>query len=220
MQQTTYIDPNNDPDLIRLKAIGFILRLMRKLKGISQTDAGEALGYHHTAISNYELGKYAIKNDDLDRLLSFYLGVGEFDTSREKETKKASERGDLLKRLREIAGVSQTEVAHDLGIDNSTISNYETGARNIPDDRLEEFLLYCLLRAQEQSAQVVNKTPNGNRSNDELATILLNMVSGIEGRLNLISDDDSTMRDAGVEALTSDLHIMRLFVNKFLGSES
>ena len=51
-------------------------------------------------------------------------------------------RGSLLKCLRKIKGLSQSELANELGISFCTINRYETGKQRIPDIVWYGFLYY------------------------------------------------------------------------------
>lgn len=45
--------------------------------------------------------------------------------------------GNNLKKIRELSGLTQEQVARSIGIERSTYSNYEGGTREIPYDALE-----------------------------------------------------------------------------------
>ena len=51
-------------------------------------------------------------------------------------------RGSLLKCLRKVKGLSQSELANELGISFCTINRYETGKQRIPDIVWYGFLYY------------------------------------------------------------------------------
>lgn len=45
--------------------------------------------------------------------------------------------GDNLKKIREISGFTQEQVAKSIGIERSAYSNYEAGTREVPYDVIE-----------------------------------------------------------------------------------
>jgi predicted transcriptional regulator len=59
---------------------------------------------------------------------------------------------DTRRRLREAAGLTLTEIAAAVGVDNSTISRYETGTRNVGKRHVEAYVEVLMRLAEEFEA--------------------------------------------------------------------
>ncbi len=53
--------------------------------------------------------------------------------------------GENLKKIRELSGFTQEQIAKSIGIERSAYSNYEGGTREVPYDILERLLIYLVV---------------------------------------------------------------------------
>lgn len=76
--------------------------------------------------------------------------------------------GKAMKLLREYNGFSQTNIAEFLNIDQSLVSKFENGSRNLQIDLIEKLaiLLGCDLLSLENSNKIERKIKLSFRSNE------------------------------------------------------
>lgn len=66
--------------------------------------------------------------------------------------------GEALKKWRTLFNISQTELADELGISNSVVSDYETGRRQSPGSKVIKKYLEALIRIDESKGGVVTQS--------------------------------------------------------------
>jgi transcriptional regulator with XRE-family HTH domain len=99
------------------------LRRQRILRGISQPESANEIGVSEEEVWRWEAGKRRPSVPLLPRLIEF-LGYCPYDPD-----------ASLKKRLtdvREALGLTRREVARRLGVDDSTVSRWESGERRPP----------------------------------------------------------------------------------------
>jgi transcriptional regulator with XRE-family HTH domain len=60
------------------------------------------------------------------------------------QTTPKTPRGRLLRRVRKFLGLSQREMARDMSCDKATLSQWETGAMPLPDQRLDTLIVMLM----------------------------------------------------------------------------
>ena len=112
------------------KGIGQRLKELRRALGLSQKEFGEKIGKTFRAIQNYE-GEQRTPDETTLRLIEMLFNVnpgwlrygrGEMFVN---ATKKEESIGARIKRLRHVLGLSQRQLAEELGMHIITISRYE-----------------------------------------------------------------------------------------------
>lgn len=125
-----------------MPTLGERLRKCRRARELTQAELGRLLGLSKQTVSGYEAGLRNPDPDTLQRLADIF-GVstdyllGRTDTPQLPDPaprgKPGGESlGQRLRALREKANLNQIELAKQLGVANSTISQYEAD-RRIPD---------------------------------------------------------------------------------------
>lgn len=69
----------------------------------------------------------------------------------------AEKSGKRLKTLREMAGLTQSEVGNRFNIDRSILSLIEGGHRPVPEDQQEEIETYLTSMAKKRAATVLEE---------------------------------------------------------------
>jgi len=99
------------------------VRRQRILRGITQRESANELGVSEETISRWETGKRAPDVRRLPRLIAF-LGYCPYEPG--------APVGRRLTIAREALGLTRRGVARRLGVDDSTISRWESGERRPP----------------------------------------------------------------------------------------
>lgn len=136
-----------------------ILRVARKKLGFTLKEVGEAVGLDPSTVSHYERGTKTVIVETYNRLATFYNLEPKLELL-EKEAKEKTKievvRKKIRKKipikeyadqelinkiieLRKQCGYTQTQAARILGIGSSSVSEYETGVRRLPLDRVGMF---------------------------------------------------------------------------------
>lgn len=136
------------------------LRNARKKLGLTLKQVGTAVGLDPSTVSHYERGSKAVIVETYNRLANFYnlepkLELApriiqdkiKSDLIRKKIKKQIPVREfadrELVEKiisLRQQCGYTQTQAAKILGIGSSSVSEYESGARRLPLDRVGMFI--------------------------------------------------------------------------------
>lgn len=120
------------------------LQAMRISAGMSQAQLAYRTGISRTTLSSYENGKRNVRNmsDDLASRIAAALQRSIDDVRSPIDTPKPTSN---LKELRRAAGITQVELARQIGVTQAAISLYERGIRPIPDDTAERIAdaLHC-----------------------------------------------------------------------------
>ena len=136
------------------------LRNARKKLGLTLKQVGIAVGLDPSTVSHYERGSKAVIVETYNRLANFYnlepkLELApriiqdkiKSDLIRKKIKKQIPVREfadrELVEKiisLRQLCGYTQTQAAKILGIGSSSVSEYESGARRLPLDRVGMFI--------------------------------------------------------------------------------
>jgi len=144
-----------DARLLRGKILGARIRKLRTQLRFSMKDAAALIGVSSSVLSSYETGKKAISLPELE-LLAFHFGLplGAFlSDSESKDPEDRSLEPDKLIALRQrMIGarirtrrndldLSLREVARDIEIPASRLSDYERGNKPIPLPELEAIVM-------------------------------------------------------------------------------
>jgi len=153
------------------------IREAREELGLTLKEVAPALGIDASTLCAYEKGRKSMIPETWNRIVEFYdlghLKVPIFErkakaVKREKEKQLALKKlkkdglfaNDELRQklvdLRIQSGYSQTQVAELLGLGKSSVSEYETGARKLPIERVPMFIaLYTgQLELPEESTEI------------------------------------------------------------------
>jgi transcriptional regulator with XRE-family HTH domain len=117
------------------ETIGEHLWKARMEQGVSREEAVQVLGVGITTLWSWEMGRTKVTTRFLPRVLAF-LG---YDPRGEANT-----RGERIRMLRERQGLTQQALAERLGLDDSTVTEWELDRVRRPVQkvlrRFEEFL--------------------------------------------------------------------------------
>lgn len=149
------------------------LRAIRKLRGFNQRQLAEELGVTQATLSGWETGKYEPDITSLKKIsviLSVSLDSLILDENIDSKIYPALTN---LKAIRESKGLTQKEVADDLEIGTSTLSQYETGKREPDNSTLVKIADYfnCsvdyLLGRVDSPELIIKKAPPVGDATDE-----------------------------------------------------
>lgn len=120
------------------------LQAMRISAGMSQAQLAYRAGTSYTTLSAYENGRRNVRNmsDDLASRIAAALKCSVDDVRAPIDTPKTSRK---LKEMRRAAGITQVDLAREIGVTQAAISAYERGIRPIQDDTAERIaaVLHC-----------------------------------------------------------------------------
>lgn len=122
-----------------MKDYNAIAKQMRLERGVSQEDIALAIGVSQTTISRYETNKRNISYMDLReiaRALRYDL-IFKASDRKSEYTYRARRDQYVIKAMRLRRALSTREMAEKLNVNNSTISNYETGRRRISQETMK-----------------------------------------------------------------------------------
>lgn len=182
------------------------LRMARKKLGLTLKQVGQAVGLDPSTVSHYERGTKTVIVETYNKLASFYnlepkLELApkiiqekrKSDLIRKKIKKQIPVREfadrELVEKiisLRKQCGYTQTQAAKILGIGSSSVSEYESGARRLPLDRVGIFFaLYTgqMFIPDKPKEEVIDKY---ERKITKLRNIIYKLqleVSGMKKRL-------------------------------------
>lgn len=139
--------PKNEAWTIRRKMTGVLLRQARTDAGKTLKECGRVLGLSSGAVSAIERGRRAVSLPQLE-MLAYYLRVplerllnGDTDLTRTPDEELPSSEmlvlrhriiGALLRQARSDSGLSQTDLAKEVGVSKRRLSQYELGEKPIP----------------------------------------------------------------------------------------
>lgn len=128
--------------MTRREIFGACLREARKNARMSLRELAAAVGVTYESIRNYERGSYP-RTPVLLRLLEVLHVSEDWLFGLEGITHRREIFGRRLKKLRELKGLSQAELAKKMFVTHQVISRYEAGSYEPPLDTLaklaEEF---------------------------------------------------------------------------------
>lgn len=120
------------------------LQAMRISAGMSQAQLAYRAGTSYTTLSAYENGRRNVRSmsDDLASRIAAALKCSVDDVRASIDTPKTSRK---LKEMRRAAGITQVDLAREIGVTQAAISAYERGIRPIPEDVSELIadVLHC-----------------------------------------------------------------------------
>lgn len=120
------------------------LQAMRISSGMSQTQLAYRAGTSYTTLSAYENGRRNVRSmsDDLASRIAAALKCSVDDVRAPIDTPKTSRK---LKEMRRAAGITQVDLAREIGVTQAAISAYERGIRPIQDDTAKRIaaVLHC-----------------------------------------------------------------------------
>lgn len=120
------------------------LQAMRISAGMSQAQLAYRAGTSYTTLSAYENGRRNVRSmsDDLASRIAAALKCSVDDVRAPIDTPKTSRK---LKEMRRAAGITQVDLAREIGVTQAAISAYERGIRPIPDDTAKRIaaVLHC-----------------------------------------------------------------------------
>lgn len=120
------------------------LQAMRISAGMSQVQLAYRADASYTTLSAYENSRRNVRNmsDDLASRIAASLKCSVNDVRSPIDTHKTSSK---LKELRRAAGITQVDLAREIGVTQAAISAYERGIRPITDDTAERIaaVLHC-----------------------------------------------------------------------------
>lgn len=114
------------------------IRNLRKIRGLTQTDLGEKLGYRHSTIAGYESGRTVPTGDILEKIAKALnvsiaeLYSGETNNNVNADEQASTNMGTIMmprniKNARRNKGLTQKQLGDILGVSHSTIAGYESG---------------------------------------------------------------------------------------------
>jgi transcriptional regulator with XRE-family HTH domain len=138
---------------IRRKIIGVLLQGARLRAGRTKKECAEAIGVSPSSITRFEEGRKDIALPQLE-LLAYLLNVPVSSFFRDKDQEKLVAQepelpleqvmdlrdriiGVLLRQARSEAGMSQKDMARELGVSARRIAQYEYGQRPVPVVQLQ-----------------------------------------------------------------------------------
>ena len=108
------------------------LKVIRKFKGLTQTEVAKVLNITQSQYGNYENGKTSISMENAKKLAEYYgvsvpylLGLDDDST----DTIEIIPRKNIFSELARNKGKSLKEISEETGIGYSTIGNYNQGSR-------------------------------------------------------------------------------------------
>ncbi len=124
--------------------MGSKLRSLRNNLGIRQLDMARALEVSQQKISDLEMGSQALTEEKLGEIKKFFalreashsLLPLKIPVPCLKGT--TSEMGARLRKLRQIVGYKQSDLAEVLGVEQQHVLELETGKRELTEDRFKE----------------------------------------------------------------------------------
>lgn len=120
------------------------LQAMRISAGMSQAQLAYRAGTSYTTLSAYENGRRNVRSmsDDLASRIAAALQCSVDDVRASIDTPKTSRK---LKDMRRAAGITQVDLAREIGVTQAAISAYERGIRPITDDTAKRIasVLHC-----------------------------------------------------------------------------
>lgn len=119
------------------------IRIWRKSKGLTQSEAAKIFGTSANSISNWERGNLPSKY--FQEIISKELNIKESVLFKEPEIKNFH---IILKKKRIEAGLTQYELANHLGYSQATIQKWERGGR-IFTLALEDVCMYFEINIDE-----------------------------------------------------------------------
>lgn len=109
--------PNTPPE--KLLTLGDHLRRVRLDRKLSVTEAATALGCSTSSVLNWELGRLAVSIRKVPAVVAF-LGYDPF--------KAPDTLPEVLLSIRRTRGITQAELALEIGVSASTVRGWESGA--------------------------------------------------------------------------------------------
>lgn len=107
------------------KPFGEVVKEVRTRLGLTQEKLGKILGITHAQVSKIENGEAA--SSTLKKLFESRFGIVMEDPNTEAEDKPF---GEIMREARKRLGLTQLELAVQLGVGQSTIAGIECGATN------------------------------------------------------------------------------------------
>ncbi|MCO7125077.1 helix-turn-helix domain-containing protein [Sporolactobacillus shoreicorticis] len=135
------------------KIMGERLKRLREKYGLTQDELAEKLHLKTRAsISSYEAGRAVPSSDTLNDLADFFKVSTDYILGRDHEEQPENEMssaltdalidyerlGSAIKTERKAQGITQTELAELVGVSQKTISQYELGYQEIPEEMAEK----------------------------------------------------------------------------------
>lgn len=135
------------------------LRAARKAAGITQKEVADICGVAESTVRHWEAGRQSPKGQtELDRTLMF-IETAERDPMAAKQLPRVRFNpgqvmsGAEIRELRERLGLTAAEMAHRLGVSETTMSRWETG-KNAPSPTAMQALA-ALEQTAPEAASVV-----------------------------------------------------------------
>ena len=182
------------------------LRIARKKLGLTLKQVGQAVGLDGSTVSHYERGTKVVIVETYNRLANFYnlepklelapkiIQEKRKDELIRKKIKKQIPVREFADRelvekiisLRKQSGYTQTQAAKILGIGSSSVSEYESGARRLPLERVGMFFaLYTsqMFIPDKPKEEVIEKYEKKIRNLRNIIYKLQLEVAGLKKRL-------------------------------------
>lgn len=123
------------------------LKALRKEAGLTQKDMARNFGTSQPSYQQWESGKRTPNSDNLEKLANFFnvstdylIGLSDTKTTAQAiEIPNTSTFAQRLKALRKEAGLTQKEIAEQLGIKQPTYAQWENGRVKPKAETLEKF---------------------------------------------------------------------------------
>lgn len=112
-------------------SVGERIKKLRKSKGITQAEIGNALNLANNTISDWESGKKQLTVEKITNVADFFNVPISYFFEESSESI-----GEKIKNLRKEHGLKQEDIAERLGLVHSSVSSWERDITKPPFDKL------------------------------------------------------------------------------------
>ncbi len=212
---------------IAIMKFGEILRSLRLERNITQKDLAKRLSISPSTVGMYEQNRRFPDADILVKLSSIFDVSVDYLLGIERSEKQEGIRMNLRK-LREKAGLSQAELGNLVGLKQTTISQYESGARepnldltqkiaDVLDVSLDELVRPLPLQVESNEKEDLGQTIANLRKQNNLTQAELGAKLGVIKQT--ISSWENGVSSPSNETLANIASIFDVSVDYLLGLE-